>query len=384
MHLIFIGRSVFVDKNNNIFAKINDYNYWRDLVSEGNTLSLILFRNNSVISSSEYSYQLSRDIFDIHLVDSTSSIKIVIYAILKIKQIANNYSIFFFYFPNTINLFIWFSINSNRKVNYWGNYWFKSYLATKSSYLDRIKAHFLHLFQVYLLNSKFPSIVAGDEIYNLANNPRYSNVFLTKPFLPFNINDVIREKSKKNDNVYRIIYVGVFTKRKNIKTILHSFYLFNKLHPSSELSLIGKGPLLQDILNFITKYNLEDKIKVCGYVGSKSKLKDIYTRSDVIILASFSEGFPRVLYEAMIFSVNVVTVDVGGISNLLKNNIHCLIVEDNTPEEFCRNLNLLFNNKMLASRLRENSTSLILDLLLTSPSHQHAKLIREYCENLSI
>ena len=41
--------------------------------------------------------------------------------------------------------------------------------------------------------------------------------------------------------------------------------------------------------------------------------------SDIFALSSLTEGFPRVLYEAMCMRLPIVTTDVGGIPYLLFN-----------------------------------------------------------------
>lgn len=83
--------------------------------------------------------------------------------------------------------------------------------------------------------------------------------------------------------------------------------------------IIGEGPLKSKIEKEITKMKLENNVLLKGTVPNKDVVKYFVT-SDVFIMPSREEGFPRVLIEATAMGVPFVTTDVGGIPDILTEN----------------------------------------------------------------
>ena len=56
-------------------------------------------------------------------------------------------------------------------------------------------------------------------------------------------------------------------------------------------------------------------------------LFDVYKKSDIFILPSLTEGFPKTIFEAMAFGVPVIATDVGGISGIIKHEVNGILVK---------------------------------------------------------
>lgn len=113
------------------------------------------------------------------------------------------------------------------------------------------------------------------------------------------INDVIdlptsekmkmREKfrgkfSISNDDVL-IISVGELSKRKNHLTVLKSLKKINS--PKIKYMIAGIGPEQNRLTNYIEKNNLQQRVKLLGYVND---LNSLYFASDLNIFISLREG----------------------------------------------------------------------------------------------
>lgn len=83
--------------------------------------------------------------------------------------------------------------------------------------------------------------------------------------------------------------------------------------------IIGEGPLKSKIEKETTKMKLENNVLLKGAVPNKDVVK-YFAVSDVFIMPSREEGFPRVLIEAMAMGVPFVATDVGGIADILTEN----------------------------------------------------------------
>jgi glycosyltransferase involved in cell wall biosynthesis len=73
----------------------------------------------------------------------------------------------------------------------------------------------------------------------------------------------------------------------------------------------------------IKSYNLADKVFLKGYA---SDLKKTYAGFDVFVLTSSHEGIPYVILKSMSAKVPIVSTEVGGINEIITNNINGLLV----------------------------------------------------------
>jgi hypothetical protein len=69
------------------------------------------------------------------------------------------------------------------------------------------------------------------------------------------------------------------------------------------IDIYGEGPLKDDIINCINNYNLTDKVVLKGFNTNKF---EIFSKSDILIFSSESEGFGRVPFEALFFGNMVI------------------------------------------------------------------------------
>lgn len=105
---------------------------------------------------------------------------------------------------------------------------------------------------------------------------------------------ILKEKIFKNKSPLRIIYVGKFIKRKNVKKILVSL---KNIAFDYELNLVGTGLELEKTKRFSTRLNI-NKVRFHGKI-SHEKTLDLMQQSHVLIMVSDNETFGLVYLEAM-------------------------------------------------------------------------------------
>lgn len=82
--------------------------------------------------------------------------------------------------------------------------------------------------------------------------------------------------------------------------------------PNALLLVVG-APYVPSVWD---ELSIQPNVRLFGAVPNEQTV-DFYCASDVLILPSVSEGFPRVLLEAMALGVPFVAFDVGGVSDLV-------------------------------------------------------------------
>ena len=91
-------------------------------------------------------------------------------------------------------------------------------------------------------------------------------------------------------------------------------------HQSLHFIVAGDGDQRSDFQNCVLDRNMKSKFSFLGDV-SIARSKDVMSASDILFLSSQMEGIPHVFYEAMAARVPVIGPGVGGISELVLDDI---------------------------------------------------------------
>jgi len=137
--------------------------------------------------------------------------------------------------------------------------------------------------------------------------------------IPYGGNLRFLKETPKEDNVFRIIFVGIISLQKGIPYLLQAFQ--NLRLKNSELLLIG--PISRETKPILRRYGGYFK-----YLGSLSQeeLYKYYSNSSIFILPSIQEGFGMVIGEAMSCGLPVITTTNTGGNEIIRNGIDGFII----------------------------------------------------------
>lgn len=135
-------------------------------------------------------------------------------------------------------------------------------------------------------------------------------------------------ESKKFDLKPVLIFVGGLEIAKGIDIIV-DFLKIVREHEIEFFHFVGEGELAQYLKDFLSETKL--KFQVHGGLSQK-ELHALFATSNYILLPSRSEGFPKVLAEAMCFGCIPICSNVGSIGHYVKNGINGFMMEDISKE----------------------------------------------------
>jgi len=108
--------------------------------------------------------------------------------------------------------------------------------------------------------------------------------------------------------------------------------------------------------------NIESKInasvKYCTNLDWKDAMK-IVQESQILVVPSRIESIPQVIKEAFFLQVPVIATNVGGIPELISNNITGLLVPPENPEEMTNAINELLSDDNTKHKLSKNAFEFI-------------------------
>jgi glycosyltransferase involved in cell wall biosynthesis len=114
----------------------------------------------------------------------------------------------------------------------------------------------------------------------------------------------------------RLLFIGRLVKVKNPLGLIEAI---NQLNCKSELprqlvTVVGDGPLRDDISNRINRYHLQP---VVSLLGAQKNIRGLLAKHSHLISCSFSEGLPITFFEAKLAGMRIITTPSGGGSEIL-------------------------------------------------------------------
>ncbi len=145
----------------------------------------------------------------------------------------------------------------------------------------------------------------------------------------------------------RILYVGRFSAEKNLETVVAAAAVLARWLPV-RLVLVGAGPL---------QGRLRERARAAGVdvefpgVVPQERLPGLYATADAFVLASFTEGHPKVLLEAMAAGVPCVASDCEGNRSLVVEGETGLLFDPHRPDQLADRLARVLSEQGLAEAL---------------------------------
>ena len=149
------------------------------------------------------------------------------------------------------------------------------------------------------------------------------------------IGTVGRVSAQKNPVGFIEIAQKVLEKKKNIKFIF-----------------VGGGELLDDMVSSVNALGLAKRII---FTGVRNDVPEVVANFDIFILPSLWEGMPRSVIEAMVMAKPVIVYNMGGISELIRDNINGVVIPMNQKDKFANSIVTLLNNKHAQKKLGQQA-----------------------------
>ena len=193
------------------------------------------------------------------------------------------------------------------------------------------------------------------------------SVFSIKPMIDLNENDICYDrKFFKKDN-FKILFLARIEKDKGIEELIYAIAQLNIQNKYKfEVDVVGEGSFLKNAIELSKKNNIDNIVNFKGAIFDKNIIKEMYTQSDLYILPTYHEGFPRTLYEAMIFGIPVITSFVGGISGVMINKYNCLEIKPKSVDSILNVLMYAFSNYSEMQSYAKNSFETVKPIISSS------------------
>jgi glycosyltransferase involved in cell wall biosynthesis len=141
-----------------------------------------------------------------------------------------------------------------------------------------------------------------------------------------------------------LVYIGRLVGAKGIEETIEGLRLARSRGVDARLTLAGSGAEEARLIAQVRAAGLEDAVHFAGPTWGEDKLK-LLGQSDVLCLASHSEGLPYALLEAMAAGVVPIVTRVGAIPDVVTEGVHGRFVPAGDPAAIADALSALAANR---------------------------------------
>ncbi|MGI9551754.1 MAG: glycosyltransferase family 4 protein, partial [Aurantibacter sp.] len=157
------------------------------------------------------------------------------------------------------------------------------------------------------------------------------------------------ESSVSNYEIKNILFLSRVEKAKGIYETLDSFNTLINKYPNIKLNIAGTGNELERVKDYVNRQGIRE-VNFLGWVDDEDKLK-VLGEADIFVLASYSEGMPISVLEAMAMGLPVVTTNVGGVKDFFEDGQMGYKVEIGDSGDLKEKLEKLLSNDDLCKRM---------------------------------
>lgn len=139
---------------------------------------------------------------------------------------------------------------------------------------------------------------------------------------------VFRRDIGIKENEFLWLAIGRLEEPKDYYTMLRAFTIILK-EERAYLKIAGQGPLFYSLNHFADSLGINEQVEFLGFVNNIPKLLNA---SDALVLSSAWEGLPNTVLEAHASARPVVATRVGGVEEIVEENVSGFVVPPRNPE----------------------------------------------------
>lgn len=180
---------------------------------------------------------------------------------------------------------------------------------------------------------------------------------------------VVRHYDIQRENY--IITVGRMLWSKGFGRVIDVFYKLNA--PEWKLILVGDGPAISEIKEKVCLLGLADRVV---FTGKSNHVDEWLAKSKIYIMASYKEGFPNALCEAMAAGLACVSYDiVAGPRDIITDGIDGYLVPDGDEKLMVERIQELVDNPELILSMGKNAEKIVEDLSIEKIGNMYLNFI---------
>lgn len=159
-----------------------------------------------------------------------------------------------------------------------------------------------------------------------------------------------------------IFSLGSLIERKGFNYLIDAMEIVAEKRKDVLCFIGGSGPLEGVLQKQITELNLQNHIKLVGFVSDE--LLPLWMNAcDIFVFPSLNEGVPLVMFESLACGKPFVGTKVGGIPEIISSEDYGLLVEPANPEDLAEKILIAIGNEWDSEKIRKYAERFVWDVV---------------------
>jgi L-malate glycosyltransferase len=177
-----------------------------------------------------------------------------------------------------------------------------------------------------------------------------------------------------DDKYFNIGIIGRITEVKGHLYLLKAMTILNHIN-DLRLYIFGEGPLKIACEDYCNSNGFTGKVY---FMGFKNNIYDYMSKLDLLVMPSLHEGLPYTILEAMYLKVPIIASDVGGLKEILDNNIDAVLILPTDEESLANKIKYLYDNRKIKENLVTNAFKKVLNnFLMDNMAYKYKQIYRD-------
>lgn len=178
---------------------------------------------------------------------------------------------------------------------------------------------------------------------------------------------------------FLIAFIGRLIKPKGIYEFIHAAIEIAEKHEKTGFIIIGDGPEKEMIIRIVSQANLRNRIFLLGYKNN-IEIGTYLRKANAIVVPSYTEGFSKVWYEAILTGTPIILTKHSGIEKLIVEQVHGLYIKGKSIEDIKAKILKLYEDPNLCSAIR-NNLGILRNSEVFCSAHTLSEIIQQIVEN---
>lgn len=347
MRILIIDNSAIVKKNGIHYTNALNGQFFSELKDTGNEISCIQFATERNDSISVYALEPHKIRFT-ELASKRNKILRYLFSIpTLIKGIRRN-DFIYLYYPNSLRWVILLCLLGRKPYGL--------YLRGMNGVDDYVsRMLYKRAMVVFTVSSYFSEMVNSYSTRGIAHTIR--------PMISYTDKDVVLNRMYAPKCSYRWLYLGRITKDKGLGELIAAAKCLHERGYKFDLQIVGNGEYIDHLKEIADRDSMLGYTHFDGPIYDDEEKSRCYQNADLFVLPTYHEGFPRTLYEAMIFGTPIITTFVGGIPSLMRENQNCLKIESHSVNSIVEKMAYAMDHYEVMAKLAQVGTRIVTDVI---------------------
>lgn len=183
--------------------------------------------------------------------------------------------------------------------------------------------------------------------------------------------DVSRYYNKDHE-MFTFVHVGRQDDNKNQSLIIRCFAKVLDRYPNTKLILCGDGPLRSNLESLVKDLDIEKSVL---FTGNVCNVQDYLAVSDAYLQSSHREGLPLSVVEGMASSLPIISTNVGGMKNVVKDN--GILIQDNDEDGYLHAMMQIRKNEELRKKMGAISLEMTNPFSSKTMAHKYLEIYKD-------